>query len=550
MSSGSESEYESDSDDERGIIEDSSSSEDESMVNTVGNVPMRWYKDEDHIGYDLEGEKIARKLGPTDKLDNFLAGDDPKAWRTVYDEYNDEKVTMTPKEVDMLTRLERGMFPHSEFDQYAPMLKMNYELGGIHPLDNATEPKARFVPSKWEAKAVIKLVRAMRAGRIKPPETEEEREQKALQGYLLWGDDDNAIEDASMSRSQRTRKLMQVSAPKSAPPGHAESYNPPKEYLPSQEEIMQWESLEGEDRPHNFQPTNFGSLRQVPMYQQFVQERFERCLDLYLVPRTKRTRLNIDPESLVPKLPKPSDLRPFPTAVGLKFAGQHNGRIRSLSVDPTGQWLASGGDDKTVRLWEIATGRQLRLWSVGAVVDKVAWNPNPECSVVAVAAGPRLLFIVPGKGIGSASAREAAIEALQPRCDDAAAQADADATYATWENAAAVSSVLAGMAEDASNSKKLQGTPAASWDESRQSGIALAIKLTAIAASLAWHHKGDYVSSSCPKIVKNAVLIHKLSNRQSQVRQRATAAPPLPARFPPAGRRRVPHVPIRPRRQL
>lgn len=46
-----------------------------------------------------------------------------------------------------------------------------------------------------------------------------------------------------------------------------------------------------------------------------VRERFERCLDLYLCPRTKRTRLDIDPESLVPKLPKPRELRPFPSGM-------------------------------------------------------------------------------------------------------------------------------------------------------------------------------------------------------------------------------------------
>eukprot|EP01052_Picozoa_sp_SAG31_P024824 SAG31_NODE_2138_length_6353_cov_16.639111_3_plen_541_part_00 len=518
-SSGSESDLpETDSDDERGIIEDSSSSEDESMLNTVGNVPMKWYENEDHIGYDREGNRIARKLAPSDRIDSFLAGDDPKAWRTVYDEYNDEKVTMTPKEVEMLTRLEKGMFPHSEFDQYAPAYKMQSDLGGIHPLDNGTEPKARFVPSKWEAKQVIKLIRAMRAGRIKPPETEEERERKSMQGYLLWGDDDRAIDESTMSRSQRARKLMQVAAPKVAPPGHAESYNPSKEYLPSEEELMQWQSLEGEDKPYNFTPTAYSSLRAVPMYQDFVKERFERCLDLYLVPRTKRTRLNIDPESLVPKLPKPSDLRPFPTAVGLTFASSHDGRVRSMSVDPTGQWLASGGDDTTVRLWEIATGRQVKLWSVGTVVQKVVWNPNPEISMIAIAAGNRLLFIIPGKGVGRTSAREAAVTLLQPRFDAPATAADGEASPAVWENAATTAAALAGM--DDQSAERSGEKHAIMWDEAKQSGIALAIRLTASVGCVAWHPKGDYVSSSCSSIVKNAVLIHKLSVRgRSQVRR-------------------------------
>ena len=30
------------------------------LLGAVGNVPMRWYKDEDHIGYDREANKIIR----------------------------------------------------------------------------------------------------------------------------------------------------------------------------------------------------------------------------------------------------------------------------------------------------------------------------------------------------------------------------------------------------------------------------------------------------------------------------------------------------------
>ena len=131
----------------------------------------------------------------------------------MYDEVNDEKVKLTPKEVDILTRVSDGKFPHSELDQYGPMMRyIKHESGGIHPLINPTEPKARFVPSKWEAKAVIKIVRAMRRGDIKPPETEAEKEAKEMAGYLLWGDGDQ-VDDADLSKSARARKLMQVSAP-------------------------------------------------------------------------------------------------------------------------------------------------------------------------------------------------------------------------------------------------------------------------------------------------------------------------------------------------
>lgn len=48
--------------------------------NTVGDVPLKWYKEEEHIGYDLAGKKIKKKERQ-DKLDSFLASvDDSKNW--------------------------------------------------------------------------------------------------------------------------------------------------------------------------------------------------------------------------------------------------------------------------------------------------------------------------------------------------------------------------------------------------------------------------------------------------------------------------------------
>lgn len=40
--------------------------------------------------------------------------------------------------------------------------------------------------------------------------------------------------------------------------------------------------------------------------------------------------------------------------------------------------------DGTVRIWEVETGRCLRVWEVGGAVKCVAWNPLPELPVLAV----------------------------------------------------------------------------------------------------------------------------------------------------------------------
>jgi hypothetical protein len=44
-------------------------------------------------------------------------------------------------------------------------------------------------------------------------------------------------------------------------------------------------------RPINFIPQQFDALRKVPLYSDLIKERFERCLDLYLCPRAKQTRV-------------------------------------------------------------------------------------------------------------------------------------------------------------------------------------------------------------------------------------------------------------------
>lgn len=96
-------------------------------------------------------------------------------------------------------------------------------------------------------------------------------------------------------------------------------------------------------------------LLQVGAYAGLVKERFERCLDLYLCPRAFKRRLNIDPESLVPRLPRPRELKPFPNALCVEYVG-HAARVRCMACSGDGQWLATGDDDGVLILWEVGVG--------------------------------------------------------------------------------------------------------------------------------------------------------------------------------------------------
>lgn len=213
----------------------------------------------------------------------------PVCRRTVYDAVNDVSIVLSNDELHMLERLRKGEYAHAGFDPYADYDGDAFTNQVRHePLGNVVEPKRRFLPSKNEAKVILKYVTAMRNGWMKmPSEEEKEREEKAKASevFLLWGDGGQVLKDATMHTPHRMP--AKIAAPKQPLPTHSESYNPPPEYIPTQEEKDAWERMDASDRPHNYVPSRFNALREVPAYQNLIKERFERCLDLYLCPRAK-----------------------------------------------------------------------------------------------------------------------------------------------------------------------------------------------------------------------------------------------------------------------
>ncbi|KAG4968415.1 hypothetical protein JHK87_034066 [Glycine soja] len=447
---------------------ESDSSEDEvAPRNTIGDVPLKWYEDEPHIGYDIKAKKIKKKE-KQDKLDSFLASvDDSKNWRKIYDEYNDEVVELTKDEIKLVRRLLKNRAPHSDFDPYPDGVDWFKWEDAKHPLSNAPEPKRRFIPSKWEAKKVVQYVRAIRQGLITFDKPKEEDGP-----YLLWGDDSGSTE--------RANHLAYIPAPKQKLPGHDESYNPPLEYIPTQEEVNSYQLMFEEDRP-KFIPKRFASMRSIPAYENGMKDCFERCLDLYLCPRVRKKRLNIDPESLKPKLPSRKELKPYPTTCYIEYKG-HEDAVTSISLEASGQWMASGSSDGTVRIWEVETGRCLRRWEVGESVSCVAWNPLPNIHLLAVSVGQDVLLL--NTCLGDDEEQKQIKELL-------------------WVDS---STAL----DDSGNQ-----APSVSWlKDDKHMGLRLRHFKTVTA--IEWHRKGDYFSTVMPAGESRAVLIHQLSKKLTQ----------------------------------
>eukprot|EP00397_Hematodinium_sp_SG-2012_P024090 GEMP01025076.1.p1 GENE.GEMP01025076.1~~GEMP01025076.1.p1 ORF type:complete len:663 (+),score=107.40 GEMP01025076.1:30-1991(+) len=344
----------------------SDQSDEEPELNRIGNVPLEWYKDHDHIGYNLGGERIGKMISESE-IDNLLQqADNPDAWRTIKDIKNQREVVLTEADVEAIRRIRNHMFPKPMGAAGEEMVEFE-NPDRIFTTQNQYEPKRRFIPSKWEGMKIKKILRQMRLGLIQKPKKKDDSEV-----YDLWGGE---------FHEPRHRTPRPLPAPKMTPPGHAESYNPPPEYLFTEEEKKEWEEMDETERPLSFIPEKFPCLRRVPAYPNLIQERFHRCLDMYLVPRALKKRMNVDKDSLIPRLPSPTDLRPFPMGVSVTYDG-HTSRVRQISCDASARWLCTASDDQTCKIWEVKSGRPFHTLRFDVAVHSCAFHPKHSAIIL------------------------------------------------------------------------------------------------------------------------------------------------------------------------
>ncbi|PAA91211.1 hypothetical protein BOX15_Mlig030552g1, partial [Macrostomum lignano] len=487
---------------------DYDSSDDEDIRNTVGNVPMHWYTKYPHIGYDTEGKKLM-KPDTGDQLDDFMAKmDDPEYWRTVIDPKTGQRIVLCDEDVQLVKNIVRGRVPDPNVDPYEDHTDWFTSDTMATPVTAHPPSKSSFVPSKWERLRVGRMVHAIKMGWMLTGEQRAEarrqreaaaRGDNANRFYDIWdrqaGDEDEAIR----------RKLPYIRPPKKAPPTHYESYNPPEEYLFDDEELEKWRNQEDYERRVDFVPTKYAALRRVPAYPGYTSELYERCQDLHLAARVVRHRVSMDPEDLLPKLPAPRDLRPFPHLRVLQYLAwpeeaqdsQQPLPITACSVDPSGQWFAASGAGGRLAVFELTTGyrawsAQLESASEGGLVS-AAWNPCADRPCIAAGgAGSGRVYLV-----------------ATDRCDRLLASRFAEAWAATsreqqqQQQSAATWTIVSTEASANGAATTKSRTLATVQLPTAQGGV----------TQLAWHRQGDYfltVSDS------GSLLVHRLTTRSSQ----------------------------------
>lgn len=393
-----------------------------------------------------------------------------------------QNVILTDDDVNMIQRVRKGKFPDPTYNPYEPFIDFYTFEKMIHPVTNRPETKASFIPSLSEKRKISKLVAAIKQARLKP------RPPKPKDGpfafnYDLW-------QKPIAERNKRYERY--IPAPKLKPPGHEESYNPPPEYLFTEEEKEKWSEQEPEERRINFIPQKYPSLRKVPAYPNFVKERFDRLMDLYLCPRVRKDRANVNPEDLIPQLPRPRDLQPFPSILSLVYRG-HSDVVRCVSVEPNGQFIASGSDDCTLRIWEVLTTRTMNSIKFDGPVTDVKWCPDRNKCLCAVVVGKDLFIMNPK--VGDKIVINETDLSFKPISEENSSKIEStDHSVVDWQ-----------LIEQTGASTE--------W----QNGIRLVIKHRFEVRQMVWHYGGDYFATVMPTGANKSVVIHHLSKRKSQV---------------------------------
>ena len=158
-----------------------------------------------------------------------------------------------------------------------------------------------------------------------------------------------------------------------------------------------------------------------------------------------------------------------------------------------------------MRLWEVFTGRC--VWhaaELAAGAAALAWNPNPEHHVLAVAGGGGVVLVETGTARGGDVDLTRALLAKPAEEEEEAAEKERDADE--------------DEADAAAPKQRKAATTVAAWTAKTVGGRRVVrAALAAPARSVAWHGRGDYLVTVSPDAIASMqCVVHRASKRDSQ----------------------------------
>ena len=446
----------------------SDDSSDEEVLVRTGDVPENWYDGMEHVGYDINSNKVL-KNPEEDEVEKFIKkANDKNWWREIYDSKNNSSVYLSDKDLEIINRIRQGKFANKkvgEDDYFEDDLPYQ-----IHPMSNQIPSKKKFGFSRNEQKTINRLVYLYKNG-LMPMEKPKKVEQKI---YDIWEFEDE--QDLSQYR-----------------PGFG--YQIPRRDLPDNEES--YNTKENKDG---------GILRRIPRYDNLIEEELERCCDLFLSARTIRKKLDLKENDVLPDLPKPEELRPFPTKECMVYKG-HESSIKDICCDPNGNVLISADNGNLVFFWDILTGKIITKFDLKEKVRKI--NINKFLKLIVICTETHIFFILP--------------KYLEKKYKEEILTLVKEKIYPKIiENKVAKEDNKEGEKENNNNitinDSFVWHIPKSDSKKEKQ-GILFYMKWTqGVIKNLVWHNKGDYFGTlSKNSQGKTQVYIHSLTKMTHQL---------------------------------
>lgn len=370
------------------------SSEDSTLIN-------RALPNDELQGYNVYGQPIElpRELEPGERLQQYLELQrNPELLFTrLVDKNTGQTRSLTKEQYEKLNALitRNRTFSNINLTE-RPELKFIDEVIRMSIYENNLPSRSQFC-RKQELKRTAYFARLIAQGKLDPDDVDgykrllREKLEREARNADVWEFAERPIQYQSQALAEHYQ-LRRAPAPKVELPTTYESYNPPDEYL-----------ADGAAKARCLR-----TLR--PATAQLVVERYNRQLDLFESVRHynrdafKGTSDEFLQEQLraIAKL----RLRPYPTFCDIVIRS-HMGRVNAVDISPNGKFVASGGRDGILRIFELRTGKLLKQIVLvkhsamdqtldkyyGHEINCLKFCPNDKVCIVACGVGTQVAFV-------------------------------------------------------------------------------------------------------------------------------------------------------------